>query len=132
MPDTIITTTDNNNNVEQTVRSNSDFVHLNTTYNDGESPSLTSSRDNDTKDYLSLHIPIDGEFAGAALHLENQDNNNSNDNNCNEVIKDMNWITLVKKRPNISQDILKTSLWNRNGELGNNVDRNIQPKKRKD
>ena len=72
-------------------------------HNNGESPSA---------DNLSLHTPKDGESAGQAVHLENQDQNN--DDNMN-VINNMIWITSAN-RPN-------------HGELSTDDDTNKEKKK---
>ena len=61
--DTIDITPDNVE-VDQPFSSISPSVHLKHNHNNGESPSADNG-------YLSLYTPIDGEFAGQAVHLEN-------------------------------------------------------------
>ena len=74
---------DNSNNV--TTRSTIPFVPLEHDHSNGESP---------LADNLSFHTPKDGESAGQAVHLENQDQNN--DDNMN-VINNMIWITSANR-----------------------------------
>ena len=108
----------NNIEVDQPFSSTSPLVHLKHTHTNGESPSEASSYNTSDKGYLSLHTPIDGEFAGPAVHLENRDHNNGDNVN---VINNMIWITSVN-RPNLS-------LLKRDEELSNDDDTDTEKKK---